>query len=70
LALALHDYGVIGSLLLAGVCGAAVFFMLIFLRALLKDRARPSDQSNALRVKVSDTSISVERNSRHFHRAA
>jgi hypothetical protein len=73
------DLGMNGSFLfafaLASVCGAAVFFMLMFLRAFLRDARRPRIRATKIRFtetqpRISATPVSIEHNSRQMDRVA
>src|SRR6267154_5150180 len=51
--------GVIGSFAFASVCGAAVFFMLVFLRALLREVVSPPIQFTERRERITVTPVSI-----------
>jgi hypothetical protein len=62
------------SLALASVCGGAVFFMLVFLRALLKE-ASPRNRSAEIRFmgkreRGRATPVSIEQSDRRLQRVA
>ncbi len=64
----------IGSLALVGICAAGVCFMLVFLRAVLRDtRPRVRDTEVDLRTErgqIDVSSVSIEHHSRRADRAA
>jgi hypothetical protein len=62
--------GVIELFALASVCVAAVFFMLVFLRALLREAIRPRVRLSERRERISATPVSREHDSRRLDRAA
>ena len=53
----------IGSFVFASICGAAVFFMLVFLRALLREAAKPP-------IGLIEKLVSIQHGSRHLDQAA
>jgi hypothetical protein len=55
---------------LASVCGAAVFFMLVFLRALLREAIRPRIRLSERRERIRATPVKKEHDSRQLDRAA
>jgi hypothetical protein len=65
---------VIESLALASVCGAAVFFMLIFLRALLREARPPARFTETLLIarqeKINAIPLLIKPDSRQFDRVA
>jgi len=60
---------VIGSIGFISICGAAVFFMLTFLRAVLKEARKPRVRFNTLQ-RTSVTPFSIEQKSPRLDRAA
>jgi hypothetical protein len=60
----------LGSLAVASVCGAAVFFMLVFLSALLKETAKSRFQVTGKREKINAVPVSIQDRSRRLDRAA
>jgi hypothetical protein len=60
----------LGSLAVASVCGAAVFFMLVFLSALLKETAQSRFQVTGKRERINAVAVSIQDRSRRLDRAA
>jgi hypothetical protein len=59
-----------GSLAVASVCGAAVFFMLVFLSALLREAIRSRSHVAGKREKINAVPISIQDDSGQLDRAA
>ena len=59
-----------GSFALAGLCGTAVFFMLVFLVALLKEATRPRVRRIVARKVAVATPVSIDQGSVKWEQAA
>jgi hypothetical protein len=59
-----------GSVALASLCGAAVFFLLLFLRALLSEVRRPRIRLIVKRKVATATPVSIEQSPTRLDRAA